>query len=66
MADGDVINSDHIRMTRVPTSSLKHTSKDMDVKPMDLYKRLFDGSETNLELTQGGHECRFNCEKLCP
>ena len=35
--NGDAITGDHIRLKSVPTSCTNHTSKNMEMSPMDIY-----------------------------
>ena len=62
-AEGNTINSDHIRMKSVPTSCIKYTSKEMNLQPMELYKQLFESKKINFDLTEGGNNCGFKYEK---
>ena len=38
--NNDVITGDHIRLKSVPTSCINHTSKNMEMSPMSIYKHL--------------------------
>jgi hypothetical protein len=62
-AEGNTINSDHIRMKSVPTSCIKYTSKELNLQPMELYKQLFESKKINFDLTEGGNNCGFKYEK---
>ena len=62
-ADGNTINSDHIRMNSVPTSCIKYTSKEMNIQPMELYKQFSESKKINLDMTEGGNNCGFKYEE---
>ena len=47
--NGNIINADHIRMKSVPTSCIKYTATEKELQPMDLYKQLFEGKQTNVD-----------------
>ena len=59
--DGTVINSNH-RMKSVPTSCIKHTVKEMNLQPLELYKQLFENKKIDFDLTEGGNWCGFKFE----
>ena len=61
--DGKIINANHIRLKSVPTSCIEYTSKEQELKPIDLYKDLFNGKKINFDLTEGGNNCGFKYEK---
>ena len=61
--NGDVINDDHIRMKSVPTSCIKYTSKENELEPIDLYKKLYDEKQIYFDLTENGDKCGFKNEK---
>ena len=50
-------------MKSVPTSCIEYTSKEQELKPIDLYKDLFNGKKINFDLTEGGSNCGFKYEK---
>ena len=58
-----VITGDHIRLKSVPTSCINHTSKNMEMSPMDIYKHLYgDGKCVQFDLTENGKNCGFKYE----
>ena len=62
--DGVVITGDHIRLKSVPTSCIKHTSNNMNIQPMELYKHLYGrGEHVKFDLTESGKNCGFKFEK---
>ena len=61
--NGDVINDDHIRMKSVPTSCIKYTSKENELEPMDLYKKLYDKEQIYFDLTENGDKFTVKNEK---
>ena len=61
--DGLNINSDHIRMKSIPTSCIKYTSTEQQLKPLDLYKTLYNGNSINFDLTEKCRNCGFKYEK---
>ena len=64
--NNDVITGDHIRLKSVPTSCINHTSKNMEMSPMDIYiyKHLYgDGQCVQFDLTENGKSCGFKYEK---
>ena len=60
--DGNVINSNHIRMKSIPTSCIKYTSKELNLQPLDLYKQLYDNKKIDFDLTENGNKCGFKFE----
>ena len=62
--NNDVITGYHIRLKSVPTSCINHTSKTMEMQPMDIYKHLCgDGNHIQFDLAQDGRNCGFKYEK---
>ena len=61
--DGQIINSNHIRMKSVPTSCIEYESKEQELQPINLYEDLFNGEKINFDLTEGGNNCGFKYEK---
>ena len=62
--NNDVITGDHIRLKSVPTSCINHTSKNMEMSPMDIYKHLYgDGKCVQFDLTENAKNCWFKYEK---
>ena len=48
--NNDVITGDHIRLKSVPTSCINHTSRNMEMSPMDIYKHLYgDGNHIQFD-----------------
>ena len=62
--DGNTITGDHIRLKSVPTSCIKHTSNNMNIQPMDMYKHLYcKGQQVKFDLTENGKNCGFKYER---
>ena len=58
--NNDVITGDHIRLKSVPTSCINHTSKSIEMSPMDMYKYLYgEGTHIKFDLTEDGKNCGF-------
>ena len=49
-------------MKSIPTSCIKYTSTEQQLKPIYLYKTLYNGNSINFDLTEGGTNCTFKYE----
>ena len=62
--NGEAITGDHTRLKSVPTSCINHTSRIMEMQPMDIYKHLYgDGNHIQFDLIADGKNCGFKYEK---
>ena len=50
-------------MKSIPTSCIKYTSTEQQLKPLDLYQQLYNGCELDFDLTENGNNCGFKYEK---
>ena len=57
------IQTNHIRMKGIPTSCVKHKSKEMEIDPMEIYEQLYKGERLNFDLTEDDNKCGFKYEK---
>ena len=60
--DGNIINSEHIRMRGIPTPCITYYAKQNNITALDVYKKLYDGDAIKFDLTNDGNKfvCRNN------
>ena len=50
--DGEVLYGDHIRCKGIPTSCVLSKAKDLEVNPIDIYKKKYNGESIVFNLTE--------------
>ena len=60
--DGNIINSEHIRMRGIPTPCITYYAKQNNITVLDVYKKLYNGEVIKFDLTHDGNKfvCRNN------
>ena len=60
--DGNIINSEHIRMRGIPTPCITYYAKQNNITVLDVYKKLYNNEVIKFDLTNDGNKfvCRNN------
>ena len=59
---GKTINSEHIRMKRIPAPCIKYHAEQHNITVLDIYKKLYNNEVVEFDLTNDGNKfvCRNN------
>ena len=63
--NGDTINQSHIRMKGIPNKCIQYKAELENISVLDTYKKLYNGSEINYDLTNDGTKANFKFNKDC-
>jgi hypothetical protein len=61
--DGQTINSYHIRMKGISESTILFKCKKLEITPIQLYKKLYNGESIPFDLTEDGDKVIFSKQK---
>jgi len=57
--DNNIINGYHIRMKGISNESINYKCKELNINPIELYNKLYNGEKIKFDLTAGGKKCCF-------
>lgn len=55
----EIVKGFHLRMKGVPNSTILYECKKLNISPLEMYERLYNGEKQSFDLLESGNRCQF-------